>query len=180
MDIQHHHLPSHHSSVRPCRLTKPTCDTWLKSYCVTNFLLIALNDFYLFYRHVTCSPGWNFMRHLVSITCMRTYLWSIRDTVTQYHGQYLQLSEDMLRKWLRNRNHYKNKSLNILLQPSECKQLPLPKIYSSCILPEPTSSNGSSHSLPNPGQPKCKINISTIEGLAFGPWKQRGNWRPSD
>ena len=84
----------------------------------------------------------------------------------------------MLRKWLKNRNHYKNKSLNILLQPSERKQLLLPKIYSSCILPEPTSSNGSSHSLPNPGQPKCIINISTIEGLAFRPWKQRGNWHP--
>ena len=96
------------------------------------------------------------------------------------YGQYLQLSEDMFRKWLKNRNHYKNKSLNILLlQTSECKQLLLPKIYSSCILPEPTSSNDSSHSLPNPGQPKCVIIISTIEGLAFRPWKQRGNWRPS-
>ena len=114
------------------------------------------------------------------MTCMRTYLWSIRDTVTPYLGQYLQLSEVMLRKWLKNHNHYKNKSLNILLlQPSECKQLLLPKIYSSCILLEPTSSNDSSHSLPNPGQPKCIINKSTIEGLAFRPWKQRGNWRPS-
>ena len=110
----------------------------------------------------------------------RTYLWSISDTVTPYLGQYLQLSEDMFRKWLKNRNHYKNKSLNILLlQTSECKQLLLPKIYSSCILPEPTSSNDSSHSLPNPGQPKCVKIISTIEGLAFRPWKQRGNWRPS-
>ena len=59
-----------------------------------------------------------------------------------------------------------------------CKQL-LPKIYSSCIFPEPMSSNGSLHSLLNPGQPKCITNISTIEGLAFRPWKQQGNWRPS-
>ena len=41
------------------------------------------------------------------------------------------------------------------------------------------SSNGSLHSLLNPGQPKCITNISTIEGLTFRPWKKRGNWRPS-
>ena len=41
------------------------------------------------------------------------------------------------------------------------------------------SSNGSLHSLLNPGQPKCITNISTIEGLAFRPWKKRGNWRQS-
>ena len=94
-------------------------------------------------------------------------------------AHYKVSSEFQIYSWL-DRNHYKNKSLNILLlQTSECKQLLLPKIYSSCILPEPTSSNDSSHSLPNPGQPKCIINISTIEGLAFRPWKQRGNWRLS-
>ena len=156
--------------------------TWLKSYCVTKFQRILCWDFYRFYRHVTLVTIYalTMMKFHAAPVPTRTYLWSISDTVTPYLGQYLQLSEDMFRKWLKNRNHYKNKSLNILLlQTSECKQLLLPKIYSSCILPEPTSSNDSSHSLPNPGQPKCVIIISTIEGVAFRPWKQRGNWRPS-
>ena len=105
---------------------------------------------------------------------MWKHLWH-RDTVTPYLGQFLQLSQDMLRKRPKNRNHYKN---NHSIFTSECKQL-LPKIYSSCIYVNQRSSNGSLHSLLNPGQPKCITNISTIEGLAFRPWKKRGNWRPS-
>ena len=137
----------------------------LRHQISTNLVL----RFYRFYRHVTLVTIYalTMMKFHAAPVPTRTYLWSISDTVTPYLGQYLQLSEDMFRKWLKNRNHYKNKSLNILLlQTSECKQLLLPKIYSSCILPEPTSSNDSSHSLPNPGQPKCVIIISTIEGLA--------------
>ena len=105
---------------------------------------------------------------------MWKHLWH-RDTITPYLGQFLQLSQDMLRKRPKNRNHYKN---NHSIFTSECKQL-LPKIYSSCIYVNQRSSNGSLHSLLNPGQPKCITNISTIEGLAFRPWKKRGNWRPS-
>ena len=115
---------------------------WLKSHCVTKFLLIAsnvscvetassvLSPCYMLTR--ACSPGWIFTRHLVSTICMRKYIW-YRDTVTTYLGQYLQLSENMLRKRPKNRNHYKN---HHSIFTSECKQL-LPKIYSSCILREP-------------------------------------------
>ena len=65
--------------------------TWLKSHCITKFLLITLNiscvetassvlwPCYMLTQ--ACSPGWIFTLHLVSTICMRTYL-LYRDTVT--------------------------------------------------------------------------------------------------
>ena len=110
--------------------------------------ILCMRQFYLFYRHGACLTGSIFTWHLVSTICMRIYLWH-RDTVTPYPGHYLQLSEDMLWKRLKNRNHYKN---NHSIFTSECKTLP--KIYSSCIVPELMNSSGSLRLLLNPGQPQ--------------------------
>ena len=58
--------------------------------------ILCWDSFYLFYRHVTCSPGWNFTRHLVSISpkylaelrgpkaTARKRLWRVRAPRTRF------------------------------------------------------------------------------------------------
>ena len=86
--------------------------TWLKSQCVTKFLLIVLNvsgvETVLSVLSTCCMLNrMNFTWHLVSTIRIRIYL-LCRDMVAPYRGHHLQLSEDMLWKILKNRNHYEN------------------------------------------------------------------------
>ena len=143
----------------------------------------VLRQLHLFYRHVsvvTCSPGHAHQDEYSRGTWFQPSVWgNISGIETRYpHTLDSSCNYPRICFWKDPKIEITTKTIitQYLLQSANNYYQ---KYTPAAFYVNQWSSNGSLHSLLNPRQPKCITNISTIEGLAFRPWKKRGNWRPS-
>ena len=142
----------------------------------------VLRQLHLFYRHVsvvTCSPGHAHQDEYSRGTWFQPFVWGKISGIETPYPHTLDSSCNYPRICFGKDPKIEITTKIITQYLLQSANNYYQKYTPAAFYVNQWSSNGSLHSLLNPRQPKCITNISTIEGLAFRPWKKRGNWRPS-
>ena len=145
-------------------------------------MYLVLRQLHLFYRHVcvvTCSPGHAHQDEYSSGTWFQPFVWGNISGIETRYPHTLDSSCNYPRICFGKNPKIEITTKIITQYLLQSTNNYYQKYSPAAFYVNQWSSNGSLHSLLNPGKPKCITNISTIEGLTFRPWKKRGNWRPS-